>query len=78
METRCCRRYLGPRRGAYRLFDGGKLTEIDHWEDLDLDVAIILKWIFNEYDGDMNWIDVVQDRNMCRILVNTVMNLRIP
>lgn len=59
-------------------FDGGKLREIDHWKDLDLDVAIILKWIFNEYDGDMNWIDVVQDRNRCRILVNTVMNLRIP
>jgi hypothetical protein len=27
---------------------------------------------------DMDWIDLVQDRNQCRALVNTVMKLRIP
>jgi hypothetical protein len=25
-----------------------------------------------------NWIDLAQDRNQCRALVNTVMNLRVP
>jgi hypothetical protein len=26
----------------------------------------------------MDWIDLVQDRDQCRALVNTVMNLRVP
>jgi hypothetical protein len=29
------------------------------------------------WDG-MNWIDLAQDRNQWRALVNTVMNLRVP
>jgi hypothetical protein len=28
--------------------------------------------------GDMDWIDVAQDRDQWRALVNTVMNLRVP
>jgi hypothetical protein len=28
-------------------------------------------------DG-MNWIDLAQDRDQCRALVNTVMKLRVP
>jgi hypothetical protein len=28
--------------------------------------------------GCMNWIDLAQDRNQWRALVNTVMNLRVP
>jgi hypothetical protein len=28
--------------------------------------------------GVMDWIDVAQDREQCRALVNTVMNLRVP
>jgi hypothetical protein len=30
-----------------------------------------------EWDG-MDWIDLIQDREQCRALVNTVMNLRVP
>jgi hypothetical protein len=26
----------------------------------------------------MEWIDLVQERDQCRVLVNTVMNLRVP
>jgi hypothetical protein len=29
-------------------------------------------------NGDMDWIDVTQDRDRWRALVNAVMNLRIP
>jgi hypothetical protein len=29
------------------------------------------------WDG-MDWIDLAQDRNHLRVLVNTVMNLRVP
>jgi hypothetical protein len=28
--------------------------------------------------GGMDWIDIAQDRNQWRALVNTVMNLRVP
>jgi hypothetical protein len=44
-----------------------------------------LRWVDNikmdlreiEWDG-MNWIDLAQDRDQRRALVNTVMNLRVP
>jgi hypothetical protein len=28
--------------------------------------------------GGVDWIDVAQDRDQCRALVDTVMNLRVP
>jgi uncharacterized protein YjcR len=50
----------------------------DHWEDLNVGGWTILKWILEiGWDG-MDWIDVAQDRDQWRALVNTVMNLRVP
>jgi hypothetical protein len=43
----------------------------DHWEDQDVGLREI------GWDG-VDWIDVAQDRDQWRALVNTVVNLRVP
>jgi hypothetical protein len=52
--------------------------EGDHLEDPRVDGRIILKWIFERLDGGMDWINLAQDRDRWRALVNAVMNLRVP
>jgi len=55
------------------------LRERDHLEDLGVDGRIILRWIFKKWAGvGMDWVDVAQDRNTWRALVNVVMNFRVP
>ena len=55
------------------------LKEEDHLGDPGLDGRIILRWIFRKWDMDV-WtvIDLAQDRDRWRALVNEVMNLRVP
>jgi hypothetical protein len=47
-------------------------------EDTGVDGRIILRWIFRKWDGAMDWIDLGKDRDRWRVLVNAVMNLRVP
>jgi hypothetical protein len=66
------------KRNAYRVFVGTPEGKIplgrprSRWEDnIKMDLREI-GW------GGMNWINLVQDRDQWRALVNTVMNLWVP
>jgi hypothetical protein len=52
------------------------LREGDHLKDPGADGMIILKYVFEKWDGDMDWIDLAQDRDKWWAVVNDKMNLR--
>jgi hypothetical protein len=66
---------MGDRKGAYRVLMGYFRVR-DILEDLNVDGNIILKSIFKKWDGVMDWVDLVQDRNRWRDLVYAIMNFR--
>jgi hypothetical protein len=51
--------------------------ERDHLENPGVDGRIILKWTCERLDVGMDWINLAQDRDRWRALVNVVMNLRV-
>jgi len=48
------------------------------WGDPDVDGRIILRWIFRKWEGVETGMELAQDRDRWRALVNTVMNFRVP
>jgi len=65
------------RRDAHRVLVG-KPEGKSHLEDPGVDGSIILKWIFNKWDGSMDWINLAQNRDRWWVFVNAVMHLRVP
>jgi hypothetical protein len=63
--------------GAYRVW-AGKTEGKGPLEDPDVDGRIILRRIFRKWEGIMDWIDLAQDRDRLRAVVNAVIDLRVP
>jgi hypothetical protein len=74
---RACSMY-GAKREVHTVFWWGDLREGDHLRNAGVDRMIILKWIFKTWDWGMDWIELAQDRDRWRALVNAAMNLRVP
>ena len=50
-----------------------------HFEDPGVDGVKILRWIFRKWNGGvMDWIDLAEDRDRWRALVDAAINFRIP
>jgi hypothetical protein len=57
----------------------GNLRERDHLENSGIEGRIILRWMFRTWDvRACDWIDVAENRDRRRALVNAVMNLWVP
>ena len=62
----------------YTRFLWGNLRERDHLEDPGIDGRIILKWVFRNWGGEMDWIDLAQDRDRKRAFMYVLENLCVP
>jgi hypothetical protein len=62
---------MGERSGVYRVLIG-KLGGKDLLEGPYVDGRIISRWIFKKWNGGLDWIDLAQDRERWRALVNEV------
>jgi hypothetical protein len=67
---------VGESRGAYRVVVG-RPEGWNHLENPGIDGRIILKWILEEWEGGMDYIDLAQDRDRWSAVVNAVMNFRV-
>ena len=55
------------------------MMERYHLGDPDVDGRIILRWILRKWVvAGMDWMELAQDRDRWRAVVNAVMNLRVP
>ena len=61
------------RETCLEVFDGETWGEREYLENPGVDWRIILKYIFKIWNGGMFWIDLAQDKNRWRALVNAEM-----
>jgi hypothetical protein len=68
---------MGKRRGVYMVLVGKREGKRPlrrsrrRWEDN-------IKWFFRKWVGGLDWIDLAQDRDRWRAVLNAVMDLRVP
>jgi len=77
---RTCSMY-GRQERCTQDFGGEFRRKRDHLENLGKDGRIVLTWTFKKCDGwrgDIDWINLTQDRDRWRAFVNAVMNLWFP
>jgi len=64
---------------VYTGFWWGNQREGVHLGDRGVDGMIILRSTFRRWDvGDMDWIELAQDRDRCRARVSVLLNIRVP
>jgi len=68
--------HVGERGDVHSSFSWGNLMEKDNSEDLAVDGRILMD-IQEVVRGSIDWINLAQDRDRWRALVNAVMNLRV-
>jgi hypothetical protein len=52
------------------------MREKDHLEDLGVD-GMVFKWVFRKQNWVVAWINLAQEREMGRAIVNTVINFQV-
>ena len=68
---------MGERTGVYSILVE-RPEEEDHLKDTSVDGMVMLKWIFKKWDGGMDGIDLAHGRDRWCVLLNSVMNPRVP
>jgi hypothetical protein len=63
------------RRGKVTRFWWESLKEKHHSEDQGIEKKMRSEWILGRLTGGVEWIQLAQDRDRWRTLVNAVMNL---
>jgi hypothetical protein len=74
-ENRVLRRIFGPKRDE--VMGGWRKLHNEELRDLYSSPSIIKMYLGERGWGGVDWIDLAQDRNRWRALVNSVMNLRV-
>ena len=54
------------------------MKDRENLTDLQVNWRMILKWMLTKKDGDLNWIHLAQETKHGKILVNIIIDFRVP